>query len=491
MSKRIYRLCAKACIIFCLVIFTSQCFAQSSSVSAKEAADSSLKYLRIIGSVYNFAQQNFVDEVDARRLYEGAMKGMLEALGDPYTVYFNTEEMKQFNETTMGSFGGVGLSITKRESSTADVLPYVYVISALENTPGARAGILPGDYIKEVDGVSTAELSLQEATDKMRGQVGTSVELTVLRNKNIEFKKKLVRALIEVASVKYDMIGSFGYLHILQFSPETARRVEEAIDFFKQHNFTGLVIDLRNDGGGFMTSAIEIADKFIDSGPIVSTKSRFEFENSVYNAHVDKTTFPRGIPIAILINKGTASASEILAGALKDNHLAYLIGENSYGKGSVQQFIPLSENDGIKLTIARYYSPSDANIDKIGIPPDREVLFPVLSDEEGKIFSDLMKSDAIKDYVDVHPDMTERDITAYAVELQRQYKLDLRTLRRLVRLNATFLKGGFVYDTDYDVQLNAAVDMLKNEDFQMLMKSTRTLKELEASRQPADDGTKS
>ena len=222
-----------------------------------------------------------------------------------------------------------------------------------------------------------------------------------------------------------------------------------------------------------------MADKFIDGGPIVSTKSRIAYENSVFTASPKKTTF-KGLPIIVLINKGSASASEILSGALKDNHLAYLVGQRTYGKGSVQQVLPLSATDGIKMTMARYYTPSDTNIDKIGIPPDREVLFPELGEDGEKEYAEFIKNDDVAKYVEAHPGMTEADIAAFAKTMVKKYPhIDERTFRRLTRNQANRTKPAPLYDLDYDIQLNAALDILAKENFAALVKNTKTLKELQ------------
>lgn len=479
MNNKIFRRAASAACFLTMVFFASQCFAQSSSVSASEAADASLRYSKIVANVLNYVQQNYVDEIDPSVLYEGAMKGMMDAMGDPYTIYLDTDSLRSLTDTTSGNFGGVGLSIIKDVTSTPEKPAYVEVVSPVENSPGSKAGILPGDYITAIDGIATPDITMNEVLAHLRGEIGTPVEVSILRGKNIEFKKTLVRALIEVPTVKSAMIGSLGYLKIIEFTPDTAKHVEESLDSFMENNFKGLIIDLRNNPGGLITSVVDVANNFIDSGVIVSTKSRITYQNTEYTASRRKTTMPKDIPIVVLINKGSASASEILSGALKDDHLAYLVGENTYGKGSVQQMIPLSNSDGFKLTIARYYTPSDTNIDKVGIPPDREVLYPVFSDDEEKHFSELMKADVIASYVESHPGMTEKDIASYAEVLYKTYPFDLRTMRRIIRMEVQRPIGGSLYDLDYDIQLNAAIDILKNENFTELMKTTKTLKELQ------------
>lgn len=489
-KKALHRLLISSCF-FLSFFLVSQCFAQSSSATAANNEDEKNKresvshYARILSSVLDYSNRYYVDEIDPKILYEGAMKGMMDALNDPHTMYMGQDVFKDISYTTSGNFGGVGLTITKNPVNTPEKPAYVEVMSPIENMPGAIAGVQAGDFIVEIDGVSTPELTMNEALNKLRGKVGTPVEVTFLRGKNIRFTRTLVRTLIELPTVKSTMIDSTGYIKIIEFTPDTAKRFQEAISDFKKNNFTGLVIDLRNNTGGLLTAAIDVADKFIDSGVIVSTKSRISSQNAEYKASWIKTTMPKNIPIVIIVNKGSASASEILAGALKDYHLAYIIGQNTYGKGSVQQMVPLSDTDGFKITIARYYSPSDSNIDKVGIPPDLEVPYPPFSKEEEESFAKLMEDDAVTKYVEAHPGMEEKDIDAAAQELYKTYPFDLRTMRRFIRVEVKHQKHDVseIYDLDYDVQLKKALELLKSENFSTLLKNTKTLKDLEIERQ--------
>lgn len=462
---------------FVLSICASQCFAQSSTFSDRT---SSFQYLRQFNSVFEFVLQNYVDEVDPKVLYEGAMKGMMDSLKDPYTSYLDEDTMRDLSDTTSGSFGGVGLSISKPLESKEGKPAYVEVASPIEDSPGAKAGIVSGDYITEIDGEPTEKMTMQDVLSHLRGEVGKPVKVTILRGKNVKFTVELVRALIEVPTVKYGMIGNVGYMRLVQFTPDTPVRVQEALDSFKKDkNFKNLIIDLRDNPGGLITSAVDVADKFIDEGPIVTTKSRLSFENNSYSASANKTVV-HNIPIVVLINQGSASAAEIVSGALKDNHLAYLVGARSYGKGSVQQVVPLGNGEEIKMTVARYYTPSDTNIDKIGIPPDLEVTYPKLTEADEKAYSDLFDSNEIYNYVENNPNMTEADIAKYATELNKKYNLNERLLRRLIRIQVNRTKPTALYDLDYDIQLNAALDLLKNtKDFNSLVKSTKTLKELQ------------
>lgn len=472
---------AAICFAF-LVCFIPTGYAQTPA-SNVEKETKTRQYMELLNSVFSFVLQNYVDETDPSVLYEGALKGMMDSLEDPYTTYLDYSQMRSLTDTTQGNFGGVGLSITKAVDSTPEKPAYVEVASPIEDTPGWKAGIQTGDLIITIDGESTAEITMDDVLTKLRGEIGKPVELG-MRRKNADFTVTLVRALIEVPTVKYGMLTEkgrkTGYLRIIEFTPQTPERVQNALDSFVKAGFDSLVIDLRNNPGGLITSVADVADKFIDKGIIVSTKSRLKYENSVFQATPKNTTMPKNIPIVVLINRGSASASEILSGALKDYHLAYLVGERTYGKGSVQQVVPLPNSDGIKLTMARYYTPSDTNIDKIGIPPDYEVLFPALSEEEEQTYVTLMTSTVISDYIGAHPNMTNADITAYAETLSKEYPLEGRVLRRLVRLEIDKYQNGILYDLDFDLQLNAALDLLNKKDFFEMVKAGKTLKELQA-----------
>lgn len=495
--KKFSQIIKTAALVFVSAVFTSQCFAQSSARSASEINEQSRKYMELMNGVYDFVQRNYVDEVDPEVLYRGALKGMLDALGDPYTLYLDNSTFRGLSDTTKGTFGGVGLSISKPFESTADKPAYVEVASPVEDTPGFRAGIVAGDLIVSVEGIDTSTITMDEVLDKLRGPVGEKVNIVIRRGKNIEFPVTLTRAIIEVPTIKYGTIktpknGTAGYVRIIEFTPQTADRFQQALDSFKKESISGLIIDLRNNPGGLITSVYDVANKFIDNGPIVSTKSRLAFENSVFTASPDKTTFDKTTPIVVLINKGSASASEILSGALKDYHRAYLVGQRTYGKGSVQQVLPLSASDGIKITMARYYTPSDTNIDKIGIPPDREVLFPVLNEEGEKQYSELIKSDEIAKYVELHKNMSEQAISAYGLTLKKKYPdIDFGSLKKLIRNEVNRTKGTMLYDLDYDIQLNAALDILAlpSSEYASLLKNTKTLKELQDEAAKAEEIT--
>jgi len=473
-----------ACVFTLAAIIIPTGFAQTPATTSTNESSSAKnteiqQYMNLMDSVFGFVIQNYVDEVDPNILYEGALKGMLEAFGDPHTMYLDKSYMRDLNDTTQGEFGGVGLSIVKPTTSTAEKPAYVEVKSPIEDTPGWKAGIQPGDYITEIDGTPTPEITMEEVLDKLRGQPGTKVSIRIKRGKKMEFPVTLTRAMIENPTVKYGMIKESSrktaYLRIIEFSTKTGERVQEALDYFATQNYDSLLIDLRNNPGGLITSVADVADKFIDSGVIVTTKSRLDFENSVFTAHKSKTTVPSNIPVIVLINGGSASASEILSGCLKDHKRAFLAGEISYGKGSVQQVIPLPNNDGIKLTMARYYTPSDANIDKTGIIPDFELKFPELNDAEENAYVSLAEADVISPYVESHQNMTESDIASYALELKKTYNLEPRLLRRLIRLEVMRTKGSLLYDYDFDVQIQKVLPFFDSPNYTEQLQNVKTV----------------
>ena len=479
--KKIIKVIAAA-LLFC----SFQCFAESSVEN--DTKITSFQYVKKLNSVFDFVQQNYVDEIDPRILYEGALKGMLDAIGDPYTLYLDENYMRDLNDTTSGSFGGVGLSISKATESTPEKPAYVEVASPIDDTPGAKAGIQAGDLITAVDGLPTPGMTMNEVLAHLRGEIGTPVTVTILRGASMKFDVTLIRALIEVPTVKYGMIEGtkIGYARLIQFTPDTAQRLQDALNSFEKSGYKGLIIDLRDNPGGLITSAADVANKFIESGPIVTTKSRLAFENSQFSAVKEKTTIKKNMPIVVLINKGAASASEIVSGALKDYHLAYLVGERTYGKGSVQQVIPLSNTDGIKITMARYYTPSDMNIDKIGIPPDLEVKnLEAFSEEEEKIYVDLVKSEAANKAAEKKPNMSEADIAAEAKRIAKEYPIDERIIRRLIRVQVQKTQPSVLYDLDYDLQLQEAIKIVQRKDFSTLLKNTKTLKQLQEEAEAA------
>jgi carboxyl-terminal processing protease len=419
------------------------------------------RQLGLFYEVLRFVQDNYVDEeaVAPEILIEGALKGMFEALDDPHSAYLSREDMRDLNDTTTGRFGGVGLIISKVERGAE-------VVSPIEDTPAYRAGITAGDIIVAIEDESILDLSIDEVVKILRGEPGAPVRVTIQRGKTLTFDVTIVRAMIEVPTVKHSMIGEdIGYLRIIQFTPLTPEKVREAIEFFDRNRYRSLIIDLRSNPGGLLTSVIDVADFFLSRGPIVSTRSRVEAENHVFYASQRETLVPPSLPVVVLINRGSASASEILAGALKDTARARLMGETSYGKGSVQQIKSIGEA-GFRLTMSRYYTPSGASIDKVGIVPDTEIKEPELTEKEEASFTRLIEGDYIARFVEENPNPGEAGIAAF-IETLGSEEIDLspRIIRRLVRNEQNRTNNNPpLYDLEFDIVLRQAVDSLRAGD---------------------------
>lgn len=440
------------------------------------------EYLSLLQSVYLYVLQNYVDEVDPQVLYEGAMKGLFEALNDPYSVFLDEQMMNDLNDTTSGKFGGIGLYISKPLPANvpAGKKAWVEVVSPIEDTPGWKAGIRPGDYITHINDEPTEEMTMEQVLAKLRGEPNTQVTITIQRGANIRFTETITRAIIEIPTIKKAMVDkSIGYLRIIEFTPQTAQRVKESLDWLRQNGAQSLVIDLRNNPGGLLSSVVQVADMFIDSGVIVSTKSRNKYENNVYKAK-STIAISKDMPIVVLINKGSASAAEILAGALKDNKRAYLVGETSYGKGSVQQVIAPVGKTGFKLTMSRYYTPSDANIDKLGITPDLIVKEPELTEQEERALSTLIEQNAFGTFAEKHPNATDREITAFVQGLKSTgISISERILRKMVRNELERTKISPVFDLEYDIQLQEAIKVLASGQYSLLIGQALTVLELQ------------
>ena len=452
--------------------------ATSNSESDTNNADVNLRYLE---SVYKLLQENYVDEIDPSLLYKGAMEGMLNSLQDPYTSYIfrDTTVGHDLEDTTTGVFGGIGVHITKANVSTPERPAYVEVASPIEGTPGWRAGLQPGDYIIEIDGVKTEEITQEDVLNMLRGKEGTQVTIKVLRGKNLKFDLTLTRAIIEVPTIKYTKIGKdIAYIRLIEFNPNSAKRITEAIEKLQEEGCTKLIFDLKNNPGGLITSSIDVASIFLESGVVVSTKGRARNTTETYNVRRFVKKLPKDMPIVVLINEGSASASEIVAGALKDHKRAYLVGTRSYGKGLVQSVVQLSEKELVKLTIARYYSPSGANINKQGILPDLEVTRPSFTPDEEKSVLELLKTSTISNFTRSKPSISKIEMMDFSKKLSKEYNVRYELILSLVKVEYYRSHESPVIDED-DEQLQAAIELLKTKDVNALCKTTKTLFEMQ------------
>ncbi len=324
------------------------------------------KKIDLFGEVLEKINKEYVDEVDQSKSMDAAINGLLQSL-DPYSAYMTPESFEGMQTETSGKFGGLGIEVGMESG-------VVKVISPIDNTPASRAGLKAGDYIVKIDGVQVQGKSLMDAVDLMRGLVGSSIEITVRRR---GVKKALIfnitREIIQVQSVRSELIdNNIGYIRLTSFNENSSKQIKEKVKKLnKNKNLKAYILDLRNNPGGLLSQAIKISDFFLENGEIVSTKSRTVSENRKWFAK--KGDITGGKTLVVLINYGSASASEIVAGALKDHKRAIILGENSYGKGSVQSIIPLKNRGAIRLTIANYSLPSGKSISKVGVTPDIEI----------------------------------------------------------------------------------------------------------------------
>jgi carboxyl-terminal processing protease len=343
-------------IIYIFISFVNKNLAASESIYDK---------IDLFGDVLDKINKEYVDDVDQGKAMDAAINGLLQSL-DPYSAYMSPEIFNNMQTETSGKFGGLGIEVGMESG-------VVKIISPIDDTPAAKAGVKAGDYIVKINGIQVQGKSLTEAVELMRGPVGSSIEITIRRRgvkKAIIFN--IVREIIEIKSVKSEILDNkIGYIKLSSFNENSSSQIKNSLNEFKKQNLKGYILDLRNNPGGLLSQAIKITDYFLEDGEIVSTKSRKDSENRKWFAK--KGDVINGKALIILINYGSASASEIVAGALKDHKRAIILGENSYGKGSVQSIIPLKNKGAIRLTISKYYLPSGQSISRIGVTPDFEI----------------------------------------------------------------------------------------------------------------------
>jgi len=353
-------------LTFILLNFSSNAYSQN--------IDKLYEKIDLFSEVLEKIKNEYVEEIDQAETMDAAINGLLQSL-DPYSGYMNPEIFKESQEETSGEFGGLGIEVTMEAG-------VVKVISPIDDTPAAKAGVKAGDYIVQIDGEQVQGKTLMEAVNLMRGPVGTSIEITI-RRKNLKKAKviKIVREIIEVRSVVSKQIKNrVGYLRLRAFNENSGIQLKNEISKIEKNKKTvGYILDLRNNPGGLLSQAVKISDFFLDDGEIVSTNGRRRNENRKYFAK--KGDKINGKPLIVLINSGSASAAEIVAGALQDQKRAVLLGETTYGKGSVQSIIPLKNRGAIRLTVSKYYLPSGKSISEVGVTPDIRVY------EEGEEFS--------------------------------------------------------------------------------------------------------
>ncbi|MDC1111204.1 S41 family peptidase [Alphaproteobacteria bacterium] len=346
-----------------LFIFFIYAIIPLKAINADTNRQETYKQLNLFGDVFQRVQEQYVEEVTDKKLIESAISGMLQSL-DPHSSYLSADSYKDMQVKTKGKFGGLGIEITMEDG-------VVKVVSPIDDTPAAKAGMMSGDLIIGVDGESIRGLTINESVSKLRGPVGSKVVITVVRGKKDPYEIEIKRDIINIKSVKHNIIKNIGYVRLTTFSDTTTSGLEKALTEIKKNignKFQGLILDLRNNPGGLLNQSISVADAFLNQGEIVSTQGRNDDDTS--RVFAKKGDLINGQPLVVLINSGSASASEIVAGALKDHSRAIIIGTRSFGKGSVQSIIPLAGNGAMRLTTARYFTPSGVSIQAKGIEPD-------------------------------------------------------------------------------------------------------------------------
>jgi carboxyl-terminal processing protease len=374
--------------IFCATLFVAGLVIPTLTTAQSSSREDTYRQLGLFGDIFQRVRESYVDEIEDRELIEAAITGMLTSL-DPHSTFLNTENFSEMQEQTKGRFGGLGVEITMEQGM-------VKVVSPIDDTPAADAGLQPEDYLIAVDDESIIGMQLSEAVERLRGKVGSKVTIKVQRGQQEPFDVTIVRDFIKIRSVRSEIFDGIGYVRITTFSEQTTPGLMDAVDdFFREEgdDLKGIVLDLRNNPGGLLTEAVSVSDAFLEEGEIVSTRGRdVDGGSHVYAKPGD---IARGLPMVILINSGSASASEIVAGALKDHKRAVILGTRSFGKGSVQSVIPISNTSAIRLTTARYYTPSGVSIQGLGIVPDIEVELARIEPVEGGVMREEDRKGAL------------------------------------------------------------------------------------------------
>ena len=348
-------------------------FAVTTNGSASEKRAQTFKQLELFAEIVAKAQANYVTEFDESEAIEAAINGMLSSL-DPHSSYLDPDDFKDMQAQTSGEYGGLGIEVTAQDG-------FVKVVSPMDGTPAFRAGIKSGDFLTAIDGKSIVGLPLNDAVKQMRGEINSAISVTIVRENVEPFDVSLTREVIRPEVVKQKMVGDVGYVRVTTFNEQTVKALDRALETTRKGALKGLVLDLRDNPGGLLEASIEVSSRFLNGGEVVSTRGRHDTDSKRYNA-VRANRYPN-VPIVVLVDGGSASAAEIVAGALQDRERAVVLGVTSFGKGSVQTVLPLGPNKGaMRLTTSRYYTPSGKSIQGQGIEPDFEVAQVRLSDKD-------------------------------------------------------------------------------------------------------------
>ncbi len=453
-------------IVVFIVIIQAFCSSRGSSINdANEAL-----YFDLFKEATAYIRAHYVDDkkIGYKNLVHGAIKGMLESLGDDHTSFLSEDDFKELNEVINNKFGGLGIYISIKDN-------YPTVIAPIEGTPAYQMGVKSGDRIIEIEGKSSKGMNIIEVVKKLKGKVGTKVSIKIAREDALELiPLTLTRAEIKVPTVKHKFIKKgLAYVRIVSFGKNTARDLNIALKTIKKKGLKKLIIDLRNNPGGLLNSVVKITDYFMSKGKIVYTRGRNSREDKDYYARKGNTLISKKIPIIVLVNGGSASASEILAGALQDTHRALIVGTKTFGKGSVQTIIPLFRGDdsrpriGMRLTIQKYLTPAGRSIHKKGIEPDELVPLPKRDFEELYMLKKLQDGKYIKKLLKKHPKYTKNHVTKLMKTLKNnEIKLNRRVIEKRLR-DEKRRKGIRLIDLEYDIQLKKAVELIQSGNKQL------------------------
>ncbi len=444
-------------------IFLILCFTAGFVNAEKTEKENEQQYIKMFEKVYLTIKRHYIDKKNSKELITGAIDGMIKSLKDPYTAFLVPKAKKELTIETTGEYGGLGIEVSIRDNKLT-------IISPIEDTPAERAGILAGDKIIKVDGETLKNPKLSEIVKKLRGKPGTKVTISVERDgsdKLIDFT--LNREVIKIKSVKSAVIRTnLGYIRLTSFRKNAPSEMRKAIiNLVKKKKVKGVIVDLRNNPGGLLSVAIDIVDMFIKKGLIVYTRPRKEsnnvFLNRDYYAHTGNTVCG-DIPLIVLVNHGSASASEIFSGSIQDHKRGVLLGEKTFGKGSVQSVIDLNDGYGLRYTAAYYYTPNGRMIHHKGIEPDIEIKFPKLQSDDIEHIKKIRKEKLIKKFVKKHKKYTEKNINLLMRELSSKgLYINKIYVIKLVKdeINKVMKNKRPVYDLDYDIQLKQAADILE------------------------------
>jgi len=432
----------------------------------KTEDDDYYRYYQMLNDTFNILKKEFYDkdETTAKKMLYGAIKGMMESTGDPYTMFMEPQTSKEFSIDMSGSFGGLGIHIGERDG-------WLTVIAPIEDTPAWRAGLKPDDKIIEIGTNSTKGVSVNEAVDRLRGKPGSQVTITIARSGISEpFKVTLTREEIKIKNVKSEVITNnglkTGYVRIIEFSMTTADEFRKNLKQVLDQKPNNLIVDLRNNPGGLLNVVANCVNYFYDHGLIVYTRGRMPENNSDFTASRDLAFVPKDLPMVVMVNGGSASASEIFAGAMQDTHRAVLVGTKSFGKGSVQKTYTFPDDGSlIKYTVAKYFTPSGRCIDKLGLQPDvdEKMWYENIPDAEKDALVKLQYTNLVKQFLDTHTAYGDSDLDVFGKSLSNQgFVMSQKSLKWLIKMKLRETQMPEVYDLDDDNQLCKALDVLGN-----------------------------